>query len=95
MSRRRKADAALGPRFDVYHATPATASSRSRSRGGGSSTAGTAATGASDSLFVCSLIENRAFEVGIAAIDLKSNSMMLTQLGDSQNYSATLAMMEM
>lgn len=85
---KRKADA-LGPRFDVWHSTPA---STARSNGTGGSTAG----GANDSLFVCACIENRAFEVGIAALDLKSNSMMLTQLGDSrdQNYSSTLAMMD-
>ena len=88
MSRKRGADA-IGPRFGVWHhATPASI---------GASTAGVSTTGsgANDSLFVCACIENRAFEVGIAALDLKSNYMMLTQLGDNQSYSATLAMMEM
>jgi hypothetical protein len=89
MSRKRKAGAG-GPRFDVWHHT--TPASLSYSTAGGSSTAGA---GASDSLFVCACIENRAFEVGIAAFDLHSNSMRLTQLGDNQSYSSTLAMMEM
>ena len=82
MSCKRKAGA-VGPRFDVWHHTPTSLGSSA------------ACEGANDSLFVCTCIENRAFEVGIAALDLKSNSMMLTQLGDNQSYSSTLAMMEM
>ena len=44
-------------------------------------------------IFLAALVENRAFEVGIACIELRSNHMMLTQVGDNQNYSSTLAML--
>lgn len=90
MGKRKKSDDHT-PRFDVYHATPASLGGSSRAGGTGTGTGGAAA---DDSLIICTCIENRAFEVGIAAIDLKSNSMSLTQLGDNQDFSSTLAMME-
>eukprot|EP01052_Picozoa_sp_SAG31_P019662 SAG31_NODE_1445_length_8320_cov_3.454081_3_plen_133_part_00 len=49
----------------------------------------------SDTLFIVSLVENRANEVGMAALDLKTNHMHLTQVSDNSAYSSTLAMLTM
>ena len=51
------------------------------------------AAASADSLFIVSLVENRATEVGIAALDLNTNSMYLTQIGDNTTYASTLAML--
>ena len=73
------------PRYDVYEGTPGSVFS-TRSTGTSNRTG-------ADTLYICAVVENRACEVGIAAIDLRTNHMMLTQVGDSQTYTSTLAML--
>jgi DNA mismatch repair ATPase MutS len=80
------------PRFDIFN-TPAGSVGGSTTRTTSTAAGTTGTTGASDTIFIAAIIENRAFEVGIAAIDLRSNHMMLTQVGDNQNYSATMSML--